>query len=73
MECITWQSKYDEKISPLYLSYLFEMPEFIERQIDSLASRVQLRKHAFGYTKSKEVKCDGIHHLIFKDQFADFR
>ena len=34
---ITWLSKFDEKITPLYiLQYLFEMPEFVERQIDSL-------------------------------------
>lgn len=48
---ITWLSKYDERITPLYISYLFEMPGF-RKQIDSLQAGSTVAYLSISMTKS---------------------
>lgn len=48
---ITWLSKYDERITPLYISCLFEMPGF-RKQIDSLQAGSTVAYLSISMTKS---------------------
>ena len=65
---ITWLSKYDEKITPLYISYLFEMPGF-RKQIDSLQAGSTVAYLSISMTKKLNVMTPPIE---LQDQFADF-
>lgn len=65
---ITWLSKFDEKITPLYISYLFEMPEF-RKQIDSLQAGSTVAYLSISMTKKLNVM---VPPLELQNQFADF-
>ena len=65
---ITWLSKYDERITPLYISYLFEMPEF-RKQIDSLQAGSTVAYLSISMTKELNVMTPPIE---LQNQFADF-
>ena len=65
---ITWLSKFDEKITPLYISYLFEMPEF-RKQIDSLQAGSTVAYLSISMTKKLNVMVPPIE---LQNQFADF-
>ena len=65
---ITWLSKYDEKITPLYISYLFEMPGF-RKQIDSLQAGSTVAYLSISMTKELNVM---VPPFELQNQFADF-
>lgn len=65
---ITWLSKYDERITPLYISYLFEMPGF-RKQIDSLQVGSTVAYLSISMTKKLNVMTPPIE---LQNQFADF-
>ena len=65
---ITWLSKFDEKITPLYISYLFEMPEF-RKQIDSLQAGSTVEYLSISMTKELNVM---VPPLELQNQFAAF-
>ena len=65
---ITWLSKFDEKITPLYISYLFEMPEF-RKQIDSLQAGSTVAYLSISMTKELNVM---VPPLELQNQFAAF-
>ena len=65
---ITWLSKFDEKITPLYISYLFEMPEF-RKQIDSLQAGSTVVYLSISMTKELNVM---VPPLELQNQFAAF-
>ena len=65
---ITWLSKYDERITPLYISYLFEMPGF-RKQIDSLQAGSTVAYLSISMTKKLNVMTPPIE---LQNQFADF-
>ena len=65
---ITWLSKFDEKITPLYISYLFEMPEF-RKQIDSLQAGSTVAYLSISMTKKLNVM---VPPMELQNQFADF-
>ena len=65
---ITWLSKFDEKITPLYISYLFEMPEF-RKQIDSLQAGSTVAYLSISMTKELNVM---VPPLELQNQFASF-
>ena len=65
---ITWLSKYDERITPLYISYLFEMPEF-RKQIDSLQAGSTVAYLSISMTKELNVM---VPPLELQNQFAAF-
>lgn len=65
---ITWLSKYDEKITPLYISYLFEMPGF-RKQIDSLQAGSTVAYLSISMTKKLNVMAPPFE---LQNQFADF-
>ena len=65
---ITWLSKYDEKITPLYISYLFEIPGF-RKQIDSLQAGSTVAYLSISMTKKLNVM---VPPFELQNQFADF-
>ena len=65
---ITWLSKYDERITPLYISYLFEMPGF-RKQIDSLQAGSTVAYLSISMTKKLNVMTPPIE---LQNQFTDF-
>ena len=65
---ITWLSKYDEKITPLYISYLFEMPGF-RKQIDSLQAGSTVAYLSISMTKKLNMM---VPPFELQNQFADF-
>ena len=65
---ITWLSKYDERITPLYISCLFEMPGF-RKQIDSLQAGSTVAYLSISMTKKLNVMTPPIE---LQNQFADF-
>ena len=65
---ITWLSKYDAKITPLYISYLFEMPGF-RKQIDSLQAGTTVAYLSISMTKKLNIMLPPIE---LQNQFADF-
>ena len=65
---ITWLSKYDERITPLYISYLFEMPGF-RKQIDSLQAGSTVAYLSISMTKKLNVMTPPIE---LQEQFSDF-
>ena len=65
---ITWLSKYDAKITPLYISYLFEMPGF-RKQIDSLQAGSTVAYLSISMTKKLNLMLPPIE---LQNQFADF-
>ena len=65
---ITWLSKYDAKITPLYISYLFEMPGF-RKQIDSLQAGSTVAYLSISMTKKLNIMLPPIE---LQNQFADF-
>lgn len=65
---ITWLSKYDERITPLYISRLFEMPGF-RKQIDSLQAGSTVAYLSISMTKKLNVMTPPIE---LQNQFADF-
>ena len=65
---ITWLSKYDERITPLYISYLFEMPGF-RKQIDSLQAGSTVAYLSISMTKKLNVMTLPIE---LQEQFSDF-
>ena len=65
---ITWLSKYDERITPLYISCLFEMPEF-RKQIDSLQAGSTVAYLSISMTKELNVM---VPPLELQNQFAAF-
>ena len=65
---ITWLSKFDEKITPLYISYLFEMPEF-RKQIDLLQAGSTVAYLSISMTKELNVM---VPPLELQNQFAAF-
>lgn len=62
------KSKFDEKITPLYISYLFEMPEF-RKQIDSLQAGSTVAYLSISMTKELNVM---VPPLELQNQFAAF-
>ena len=65
---ITWLSKYDAKITPLYISYLFKMPGF-RKQIDSLQAGSTVAYLSISMTKKLDIMLPPIE---LQNQFADF-
>ena len=65
---ITWLSKYDAKVIPLYISYLFEMPGF-RKQIDSLQAGSTVAYLSIYMTKKLDIMLPPIK---LQNQFADF-
>ena len=65
---ITWLSKYDERITPLYISCLFEMPGF-RKQIDSLQAGSTVAYLSISMTKELNVM---VPPLELQNQFAAF-
>ena len=65
---ITWLSKYDERITPLYISYLFEMPGF-RKQIDSLQAGSTVAYLSISMIKKLNVMTPPIE---LQEQFSDF-
>ena len=65
---ITWLSKFDTKITPLYISYLFEMPGF-RKQIDSLQIGSTVAYLSILMTKNLDVM---VPPFELQNQFADF-
>lgn len=65
---ITWLSRYDAKITPLYISYLFEMPGF-RKQIDSLQAGSTVAYLSISMTKKLDVMVPPIE---LQKQFANF-
>ena len=65
---ITWLSKYDERITPLYISCLLEMPGF-RKQIDSLQAGSTVAYLSISMTKKLNVMTPPIE---LQNQFADF-
>ena len=65
---ITWLSKYAERITPLYISCLFEMPGF-RKQIDSLQAGSTVAYLSISMTKKLNVMTPPIE---LQNQFADF-
>ena len=65
---ITWLSKFDTKITPLYITYLFEMSGF-RKQIVSLQSGSIVAYLSISMTKKLDVMVPPIE---LQNQFADF-
>ena len=65
---ITWLSKYDVKITPLYISYLFEMPGF-RKQIDSLQAGSTVAYLSISMTKKLDIM---VPPLELQNEFSDF-
>ena len=65
---ITWLSNYDRRITALYISYLFEMPEF-RKQIDSLQAGSTVAYLSISMTKELNVM---VPPLELQNQFAAF-
>lgn len=65
---ITWLSKYNAKIRPLYISYLFEMSGF-RKQIDSLQAGSTVAYLSISMTKKLDVMVPPIE---LQNQFANF-
>ena len=65
---ITWLSKCDAKITPLYISYLFEMPGF-RKQIDSLQAGSTVAYLSISMTKKLDIMLPPIE---LQNQFVDF-
>jgi len=65
---ITWLSRYDAQITPLYISYLFEMPGF-RKQIDSLQAGSTVAYLSISMTKKLDVMVPPIER---QKQFEDF-
>ena len=65
---ITWLSNYDEKISALYISYLFNMPGF-RKQIDAMQAGSTVAYLSISMTKKLDVMVPPIE---LQNQFADF-
>ena len=65
---ITWLSKYSTAITPLYISYLFEMPGF-RKQIDSLQAGSTVAYLSISMTKKLDVIVPPI---ALQNQFAAF-
>lgn len=65
---ITWLSKFDTKITPLYITYLFEMSGF-RKQIVSLQSGSTVAYLSISMTKKLDVMVPPIE---LQNQFADF-
>lgn len=65
---ITWLSKYSTAITPLYISYLFEIPGF-RKQIDSLQAGSTVAYLSISMTKKLDVMVPPI---ALQNQFAAF-
>ena len=65
---ITWLSKYDAKITPVYISYLFEMPGF-RKQIDSLQAGSTVAYLSISMTKKLDIMVPPIE---LQNDFAAF-
>lgn len=65
---ITWLSNFDEKITALYISYLFSMPGF-RKQIDSLQAGSTVAYLSISMTKKLDIM---VPPLELQIQFADF-
>ena len=65
---ITWLSHYDGRVTPLYISYLFEMPGF-RKQIDSLQAGSTVAYLSIAMTKKLDVM---IPSMDVQNQFANF-
>ena len=65
---ITWLSNFDEKITALYISYLFSMPGF-RKQIDLLQAGSTVAYLSISMTKKLDIM---VPPLELQIQFADF-
>ncbi|MBR2408446.1 MAG: restriction endonuclease subunit S [Lachnospiraceae bacterium] len=65
---ITWLSHYDSRVTPLYISYLFEMPGF-RKQIDALQAGSTVAYLSIAMAKKLDVMVPSID---AQNQFADF-
>lgn len=65
---ITWLSKFDSEITPLYISCLFEMPGF-RKQIDELQAGSTVAYLSISMTKKLKVMVPPVE---LQNQFADF-
>lgn len=65
---ITWLSKFDSGITPVYISHLFEMPEF-RKQIDELQAGSTVAYLSISMTKKLKVMVPPVE---LQNQFADF-
>ncbi len=65
---ITWLSNYDEKITALYISYLFSMPGF-RKQMDALQAGSTVAYLSILMTKKLDIMVPPIE---LQNQFADF-
>jgi len=65
---ITWLSHYDSRVTPLYISYLFEMPGF-RKQIDALQAGSTVAYLSIAMAKKLDVMVPSIY---AQNQFADF-
>lgn len=65
---ITWLSHYDGRVTPLYISYLFEMPGF-RKQIDVLQAGSTVAYLSIAMTKNLDVMVPSIDK---QNQFAKF-
>lgn len=65
---ITWLSNYDERITALYISYLFEIPGF-RKQIDALQAGSTVAYLSISMTKKLRVMLPPIE---LQEQFATF-
>ncbi len=65
---ITWLSNYDSRVTPLYISYLFEMPGF-RKQIDALQAGSTVAYLSIAMAKKLDVMVPS---MDAQNQFADF-
>ena len=65
---ITWLSNYDSRVTPLYISYLFEMPGF-RKQIDALQEGSTVAYLSIAMAKKLDVMVPS---MDVQNQFADF-
>lgn len=65
---ITWLSNYDSRVTPLYISYLFEMPGF-RKQIDALQAGSTVAYLSIAMAKKLDVM---VPTMDAQNQFADF-
>lgn len=65
---ITWLSNYDSRVTPLYISYLFEMPGF-RKQIDALQAGSTVAYLSIAMAKKLDVMVPS---MDVQNQFADF-
>ncbi len=65
---ITWLSNYDSRVTPLYISYLFEMPGF-RKQVDALQAGSTVAYLSIAMAKKLDVMVPS---MDAQNQFADF-